>query len=47
LASEPGFAEEMKLSSTYFKEVARVGHGQFHEGQGDLLGRILDILIVR
>jgi hypothetical protein len=47
LASEAGFVEEMKLSTDYFKEVARVGRGQFHEGQEDLLGSILDILIVR
>lgn len=47
LSSERGFAEEMAASSSYFKDVARVGHGQFHAGQGDLLGSILDILIVR
>jgi hypothetical protein len=47
LASEAGFDEEMKLSTAYFKEVASIGGGQFHEGQEDLLGSILDILIVR
>lgn len=47
LSTERGFAEEMAASSGYFKDVARIGHGQFHAGQGDLLGSILDILIVR
>jgi hypothetical protein len=46
-AQEPRFREEMKMSSDYFKAIARAGNGQFHLGQDDLLGSILDILIVR
>ena len=47
LTSEPGFKEEMAASMSYFKDLARVGNGEFHAGQDDLLGSILDILIVR
>ncbi len=47
LTSEPGFKEEMKLSSDYFKALAHSGNGEFHLGQDDLLGSILDIIIVR
>ena len=47
LVSEPEFQEEMAASSNYFKELARAGNGNFHSGQDDLLGNILDILIVR
>lgn len=45
--AEPGFNEEMKRSSDYFKAISLAGNGQFHVGQEDLLGSILDILIVR
>jgi hypothetical protein len=38
---------EFEASGAYFKEVARIGNGQYHEDQGDLLGSILDIIIVR
>lgn len=47
LASEPGFREEMELSMAFFKDVAAAGNGQALLGQDDLLGSILDILIVR
>jgi hypothetical protein len=47
LVSEPLFQEEMKLSSDYFREISLAGKGQFHQGQDNLLGSILDILIVR
>lgn len=47
LESEPGFLDEMRLSSDYFKSIARAGNGEFQIGQDDLLGSILDILIVR
>lgn len=46
-ALDPQFREEMIMSSDYFKAIARAGNGQFHLGQDDLLGSILDILIVR
>jgi hypothetical protein len=47
LTSEPGFDQEMEASSAYFRDVAAAGNGKFHLGQDDLLGNILDILIVR
>ncbi|MDP4898338.1 MAG: VWA domain-containing protein, partial [Akkermansiaceae bacterium] len=47
LASQQGYKEEIDASVVYFKDIARAGNGQFHADQGDLLGSILDILIVR
>jgi len=47
LAAQPGYKEEIGASMVYFKEVAAAGKGQYFEDQGDLLGSILDILIVR
>jgi hypothetical protein len=47
LVNQPGFDEEMALSKEYFMELAKAGKGDFYLGQDDLLGRILDILIVR
>jgi hypothetical protein len=46
-ALDPQFRQEMIMSSNYFKAIARAGNGQSHLGQDDLLGSILDILIVR
>jgi hypothetical protein len=47
LVNQPGFDQEMALSKAYFMELAKAGKGDFYLGQDDLLGRILDILIVR
>lgn len=47
LATQQGFTEEINASKAFFKGIAAAGNGQYHSGQGDLLGSILDILIVR
>lgn len=41
------FPEEFRAAREYFKELSAAGKGQYLENQGDLLGSILDILIVR
>ncbi len=46
LASHPEFSTEKAASSRYFKEIAEAGNGAYHEGQQDVLGDILDILII-
>lgn len=38
--------DEFPAATAYFKEVAAAGKGQYLENQGDLLGSILDILII-
>ena len=45
--NHPALRDEMPLSSQYFKDLAIVGNGEFHEGEEDLLGSILDIIIIR
>ena len=44
---DPRVSAEYYAAQQYFKEVADAGHGEFFEGQENLLGSILDILIVR
>ena len=41
------FPGEYEESRRYFQDLATVGHGQYIGNQGDMLGSILDILIVR
>jgi hypothetical protein len=41
------FQAETRLSEQYYRELASVGQGAFHKGEEDLLGSILDIIIVR
>jgi hypothetical protein len=43
----PQWQDEFVASKRYFQEVATTGKGQYIADQGDLLGSILDILIVR
>lgn len=43
----PKWLGEFEESKRYFQEVATTGKGQYLGGQGDLLGSLLDILIVR
>ena len=43
----PKWLGEFEESKRYFQEVATTGKGQYFGDQGDLLGSILDILIVR
>jgi len=38
---------EFQKARRYFQELAKAGHGRYFENQGDLLGSILDILIIR
>lgn len=45
--NRPEFRDEVEPSTQYFKELAIVGKGEFHEGEEDLLGSILDIIIIR
>jgi hypothetical protein len=40
-------AEFRRETRRYFKELAKAGHGKYFENKGDLLGSILDILIIR
>lgn len=44
---DPRIREEYAAAQVYFRGVADAGNGHYFEGQGDLLGSILDILIVR
>jgi Integrin beta chain VWA domain len=44
---DPQWQEEFDAAKKYFQEVSKVGKGQYFQDQGDLLGSILDILIVR
>ncbi len=46
-SSDPQWEDEVIATREYFKEVATNGNGRYFEDQGDLLGSILDILIVR
>lgn len=41
------FPEEFPAAGKYFEEIATAGKGQYVQNQGDLMGSILDILIVR
>jgi hypothetical protein len=43
----PLLAEFRRETRRYFKELAKAGHGKYFENKGDLLGSILDILIIR
>jgi Na+-transporting methylmalonyl-CoA/oxaloacetate decarboxylase gamma subunit len=43
----PGRGPEFRAARNYFSEIARIGRGKYIESEGELLGVILDILIVR
>jgi hypothetical protein len=43
----PKSKSEFMATRLYFKEITEAGNGQYFEDSGDLLGSILDILIVR
>lgn len=44
---DPRWQDEFAAANQYFQEVSKTGRGQCFQDQGDLLGSILDILIVR
>ena len=43
----PNRGYEFRATRSYFSEIARIGRGKYIESEGELLGVILDILIVR
>ena len=45
--NEPHYLQEIRASKAYFQDIAKSGKGEFFDETGDLLGSILDILIVR
>ena len=46
-SNDPARQGDVRAAKRYFQELGRLGNGQYLEDQGDLLGSILDILIVR
>lgn len=43
----PGLVAEIMAAQQYFKQLAEAGKGRYFEGQKDVLGSILDILIIK